>query len=494
MMIKLAGFNVDVELLAQATCLPDIDEAIGDALTPETVSAAYARISRDPRPVDELRRAAIMDVAKARASNEQIVFGLGHASVAEHAVFNFDIMGVSRLAIEAVEHARLCSYTEKSQRYVKLGEEFVMPQEVVDAGLAEHFRALLFEQHMAYIEIFKAIRDHLLSKAPNATREEQKTIEGRAKEDARYVTSLAVEGQLGMTANARNLEHMIRRLLCHPLHEAKTIGALLYSEARKVAPSLLRYLEPTQEKLQAMLDLRELAREVGAPMKQAGWPENGDLPVRLLSWDEDADVKVMAALLHAHTGLDIDQCAQCVCCLEPEQEGRLIRAVFGPLQPWDALPRAFELADFQFELSVSASCFAQLKRHRMATLLPQGYDPFLGYTVPSSVLDAGMAGRFKEIMDTSAAMCGELKLRGFPSAAPYALTQAHRRRVIVKMNARELYHFSRLRQDRHAQWDIRAVADLMVAMAKDVCPLTMSLACGKDEFETQKTASLMEGA
>jgi len=486
MRIKLAGFNMDIELVGKLANLTS------DVLTPETISAAYARISRDPRPVDELRQAAIDDVIKARASNEQIVFGLGHASVAEHAVFNFDIMGVSRLAIEAVEHARLVSFTEKSQRYVKLGEEFVMPQEVVEAGLAERFRTLVAEQHMAYIEIFKAICDYLLSKAPGATKEEQKAIEGRAKEDARYVTSLAIEGQLGMTCNARNLEHMIRRLLCHPLHEAKTIGALLYSEAHMVAPSLLRYLEPTRENLQAMLDLRKLAQEVSAPVKEAGWPENGDSPVRLLSWDDDADVRVMAALIHTHTGLDIDKCEQCVCCLEPEQEGRLLQAVFGSLQSWDAVPRAFELADFQYELAVSASCFAQLKRHRMATLLPQGYDPFLGYTVPSSVLDSGMEDRFKEIMDASAAMCGELRRRGFPSAAPYALTQAHRRRVVVKMNARELYHFSRLRQDRHAQWDIRAVADLMVTAAKKACPLTMSLACGKDEFESQKAAALAE--
>lgn len=492
MRIKLAGFNADVGLLREAGRFLDRDGLGAEALTPETISAAYARISRDPRPVDALRADAIGDVAKARASNEQIVFGLGHASVAEHAVLNFDIMGVSRLAIEAIEHARLCSYTEKSQRYVRLGEEFVVPQEIVEAGLEERFRALVADQHTAYTELFGGIRDHLLAQLPEPTKDGRKAVEGRAKEDARYVTSLAVEGQLGMTCNARNLEHMIRRLLCHPLHEAKAIGALLYSEARRVAPSLLRYLEPTREKLQAMADLRELAQEAAKPVKRGGWPEAGDLPVRLLDWSPDADVKVMAALLHAHVGLDLAQCERCVRQLEPEQGRRLVRAVFGSLQQWDAVPRAFELADFRFEAVVSASCFAQLKRHRMATLLPQGYSVFLGHTVPPSVLDAGLGERFKSIMDASAAMCGELELRGFASAAPYALTQAHRRRVVVKMNARELYHFSRMRQDGHAQWEIRGLADNMVAMAKEACPLTMSLACGKDAFAGRKADLLGE--
>ena len=46
-----------------------------DNLTPETISAAYARISRDARPVDELRAIARAEVEKARKSNDRIIFG-----------------------------------------------------------------------------------------------------------------------------------------------------------------------------------------------------------------------------------------------------------------------------------------------------------------------------------------------------------------------------------------------------------------------------------
>jgi thymidylate synthase ThyX len=484
MKIKLAGFNADIELLTKAAHLLQNDEAIGEALTPETISAAYARISRDPKPVDELREAAIMDVVKARASNEQIIFGLGHASVAEHAVFNFDIMGVSRLVIEAIEHARLCSYTEKSQRYVKLGEDFVVPQEVIEAGLETDFRNMVVDQHALYCRILKGLRSHLLDQMPNATKEEQKAIDGRAKEDARYVTSLAVSGQLGMTCNARNLEYMIQRLLRHPLHEAKTIGALLYSESRSVAPSLLRHLEPTREQLETLRELRSLAIKVENSGEGFRKPEH--LDVKLLKWDHDADTSVMAALLHEHIGIDLETCERLWRYMEPEQDSRLYKAVFGNLQTWDAPPRAFELARFRFELVVSASCFAQLKRHRMATILPQAYDPFLDCTMPSSIIEAGLQDLFEAATSLSQKMYDELVRRDLPFAAPYALTQAHRRRVVVEMNARELYHFSRLRQDGHAQWDIRAIANRMIAMAKRACPLTMSLACGKDAFEQRK--------
>jgi len=133
MKVVLAGYNVDREALDEVrrAAPARLD------LTPETLSASYARISRDARPVDELRRAARAEVDKARRSNRAIIFKMGHHSVAEHAVFNFDVMGVSRLAIEEIEKFRLGSYTEKSQRYITLGSDFVVPAEIVATGRRE---------------------------------------------------------------------------------------------------------------------------------------------------------------------------------------------------------------------------------------------------------------------------------------------------------------------------------------------------------------------
>ena len=69
-----------------------------------------------------------------------------------------------------------------------------------------------------------------------------------------------------------------------------------------------------------------------------------------------------------------------------------------------------------------------------------------------------------------------------PLAAQYILTNAHRRRVILKCNARELYHISRLREDKHAQWDIQEVSREMVKLAKEVMPLTLLTIGGKDVY------------
>ena len=56
------------------------------------------------------------------------------------------------------------------------------------------------------------------------------------------------------------------------------------------------------------------------------------------------------------------------------------------------------------------------------------------------------------------------------------------RRVLVTMDARELYHISRLREDPAAQWDIRDIAGRMMEQARHVMPLTLALASGKDSY------------
>ena len=96
MKILLAGYNLDYDLIRT---LKD-KSALTQDLTPETISAAYARISRSPKPVNELREISREEVDKARQSNRNIVFEMGHSSVAEHAVFNIDVIGTSRFLIE----------------------------------------------------------------------------------------------------------------------------------------------------------------------------------------------------------------------------------------------------------------------------------------------------------------------------------------------------------------------------------------------------------
>ena len=150
--------------------------------------------------------------------------------------------------------------------------------------------------------------------------------------------------------------------------------------------------------------------------------------------------------------------------------------------PHDCVPREFELISLTFEAEVSAACFGQLKRHRMMTLLNQEYSIENGAIVPPSISDAGLGGLFRDEVQQSFKLADEIRKK-IPLLTPYLLTNAHRRRVVMQVNARELYHFARLRSDSHAQWEIRMLSDKMIEEAKKLWPNVMMLACGKDRFE-----------
>jgi thymidylate synthase ThyX len=148
----------------------------------------------------------------------------------------------------------------------------------------------------------------------------------------------------------------------------------------------------------------------------------------------------------------------------------------------DSVLREFENVRCVFEITLSAACYGQLKRHRMATLNTQPYDLSLGVTVPSAISAAGALNDFQEIIGETNAVFEKIAERS-PSAAPYVLTNAHQRRVLFAANARELYHISRLREDPHAQWDIQDKAGKMLRLAKKVMPATLQFAVGKHLFE-----------
>jgi flavin-dependent thymidylate synthase len=243
MKVMLAGHNIDHEIIEEFKNLqPERQD-----LTPETIAAAYARISRNPRPVNELRKIARGEVEKARASNRNIVFEMGHSSIAEHAVFNLDVLKVSRLLVEEIERFRLASYTEKSQRYVLLQYYFVIPEEVRAAGMEGAFVATVRLQNGFYHTLYEKLRPWVFDRNPGLAADpvNRLLLEGWAKEDARYCLPLATETQLGMTLNARNIELMIRRLAAGPLIEGHEYSRRLYDATKGVAPSLVRYTEPT---------------------------------------------------------------------------------------------------------------------------------------------------------------------------------------------------------------------------------------------------------
>lgn len=148
----------------------------------------------------------------------------------------------------------------------------------------------------------------------------------------------------------------------------------------------------------------------------------------------------------------------------------------------EKLPEAhqspFEHVSFTFGIEgVSRSMLAQITRHRIASFSVQSQryvdmSDGVGYVIPESieqnpeardVFDAFMRG-----IDT---LYTYLRSCGIPAEdARFILPNACHTQMIVTMNARELMHFFSMRCCKRAQWEIRAVADEMLRLCKEVAP------------------------
>ncbi len=449
--------------------------------TPETISAAYARISHSPKTISELREISSREVDKARSSNENIVYKMGHSSIAEHAVFNIDIEDCSRLLVEFIEHHRLASFTERSQRYVFFGNKsFSIPEEIVGTDLEDEARKLEEDKFSLYNRI---VSDEEL----------KKEYGDKLLEQARYILGLTCPTDIGLTVNARELEYIIAQGGSHELAEVREFSKALLSVSRSLAPSLIKYTSGNDHVQRTNVSIREWVKtnssieehkncETCLPHIQG---EEEICCERATSLD-DPESEIAAALLFENSNYSFKECRYIAREMTDDDLMDLFTPVFQNYPIHSSLPRAFEMMDLTFDFKISASAFAQLKRHRMSSLYVQDYYPDEWYTPELFMNEPDITRDYVGLLRRSSTLHFRIKEELGSQVATYFLTNAHLREVVFKTNLRELYHFVRLRSDVHAQDEIRSISNRMVCSMKEHFPLVTAMLCGKDSFTDGK--------
>ena len=185
---------------------------------------------------------------KAKEFHEKWVVGYGHASVAEHAVAHLAIEDVSILVSKIIEDARLASFTEKSTRYVVFDREkfYREPRLMASrhARLYEETCSFLLETYTRLtVPVVDAVKRETPCEQKQTERGYETACRAKACDILRYVLPAATLTNIGMTLNGRLLEHLIIKLLSHPLEESRQTGALLKEEGQKIIPTLIKYAD-----------------------------------------------------------------------------------------------------------------------------------------------------------------------------------------------------------------------------------------------------------
>jgi thymidylate synthase ThyX len=129
--------------------------------------------------------------------------------------------------------------------------------------------------------------------------------------------------------------------------------------------------------------------------------------------------------------------------------------------------RAFERTGYRFDVVSDYGAFRDLQRHRMLTIEWQSLDTALGYDVPETVGEAGVASAYIASMERSRDLHAVMA-PGFPQESAYAVALAYRIRYSMQMNAREAMHLIELRSGPQGHPSYRRVAQEMARLIRDV--------------------------
>lgn len=207
---------------------------------PEKVVAAAAKLCYSSVGIDEIE-SGLSEEKVNKFLN--MLMSYGHESPIEHVSFTFAAEGVSRSLTHQLVRHRIASYSQQSQRYVKLDQfQYIIPPEV---DKNEETRNIFIEamgnSQKAYDKITHTLEEKYISAGMK-----RKDAEKKAIEDARYVFPNACETKIVFTMNARTLMNFFRHRCCSRAQwEIRALANEMLLEVKKVAPTLFKYSGPT---------------------------------------------------------------------------------------------------------------------------------------------------------------------------------------------------------------------------------------------------------
>jgi len=438
------------------------------ALSPETIAVAFAKTSRAPESFREI--AAELSDEQSAKFHEKWVVGYGHASVAEHAVLHFAFENVSRIAIETIESSRLASYTEKSTRYQKWGQaDFTIPPELEEGHpLRDEFIETVRFLFSTYAESLEPVKNLILEKSPRRENESDEAYDRRIRSQyvdrCRFILPAAANANVGMTANARVIEMVIRKMLSHPLAEVRQIGEKMKDVAKAETPTLVKYADAVPYVVETTQELGMRNEELGKIVNQkSDW-------CTLIDYDKDGEKKILAAALYRFHEIPFADALAYIDSLSEQAKAELADTLLKRLSRYDVPLRELEYSTYTFDLVMDQGAYAEFKRHRMMTQTPQRLSTRLGYTIPLLVTEAGFGSKYETAMQSAIQMYE--KLYAFnPDVAQYIVPNGFNRRVLAQFNLREAFAFCQLRSAANAHFSIRRVAQKMYEDMARVHPL-----------------------
>ncbi len=460
--------------------------AFTDKLSPVTIAAAMARLSRRG---DDMR-ITILDEFAGKVDKDaqllkRVITAYGDDSVQQLGGIHVVVENASNLLTKKLEWGRLAAYLEQSTRYIYFDQKdaagkyrYYTPPHLKPKIKKQYDQAMdsVFD---LYSEMVRNLTEYIRSKSSVPDKERDAAWRGATRAQAcdaiRPVLPVATKSTVGIYASGQALESLIMHLLSDELPEARTTGQDMLEQCRQVMSTFLERADKP-ERGGAMVAYRANTAKRVSKLAKKYLPESYSSetePVELVDFWPKNELLLVPDMVYEHSNLSREQLESEVNNWPYTKKAEVFKAYMGErLNRRHSPGRALEKAHYSFDLVCDYGIFRDLQRHRMVDDLNwQPLTPRYGYEIPALVEAAGLTEQFQKCFDISLRLYSQLQSAGYGLEAQYATLLGHRMRWKVTYNAREAFHLHELRTSPQGHPGYRKLVMQMHEKLAEVHPL-----------------------
>lgn len=460
--------------------------AFKDSLSPTTVAAAMARLSRRG---DDMRVTLLDEFAGEAGKDakllQRVITAYGDDSVQQLVGLHFVVENASNLLTKKLEWGRLAAYLEQSTRYIYFDQKnsdgkyrYYTPKDLPEI-LKKRYNDEMDKIFDLYSGMVHNLTDYVRSRSDVPAAERDTAFKGATRAQAcdavRAVLPVATTSTVGVYASGQALESLIMHLQSDELPEAREVGNKLLHEGRKTLPTFLERADKPDRggaqvayRANTYKSIKEIAQS-----QLSNTLGRLDDDIQLVDYWPRNELDLLPHMLYEHTNVSLNELKKEIANWSYEQKMGAYRAYMGERLNRRHKPgRALEIAHYSWDLLCDYGIFRDLQRHRMVDAFDwQQLTPRYGFDMPELVEQAGLSEQFEQCFDISASLYSELQGAGFVLEAQYATLFGHRMRWKITYNAREAFHLHELRTSPQGHPGYRKLVKAMHEKIAEIHPL-----------------------
>lgn len=433
----------------------------------------------------------VTGLGRAEKLYETVFVEYGDDSVAQLGGAHLACEQASAILTKVLERGRLAAYLEQSTRYIyydeKLNKEdgaerfrYRIPPEIAEGPLAARYSETMDRLFESYSFVVRALSSYFQTAMPKGTQETRgayrRATRARACDTARGFLPAATTSNLGIFGTGQAYEALLMRMNASRLAEAREYSRMMLVELRKVIAGFLSRVDVEDRGVAWSGYFRGVADEMDALAEEemgTGDAQEFDLDrdeVRLLDWDPDAEIRIVAAALYPYSDRSEEELLRRATEMDETERHHVISTYVGDRLNRRHKPgRGMERVYYRFDVLSDFGSFRDLQRHRMMTIDWQRLTPRHGYATPPEIEEAGkeVESRWHDAMSEMSELYGDvLKVHG-SDVAQYVVPFGYRIRYNIQMNARQAFHMLELRTGESGHSDYRRVCLKMHRLIRD---------------------------